>query len=235
MNWQLQVKACSCVTSSKKYPDCLTCDDNLPTSRRTCVVSTVMLLKDVREAWTKSSASVWLRGRRVGQPKHKSSVDTTSRAGKSHAGYWHMQYVCTLLLCVLCNHLGESAISDLYPLICTWMQWPSEHRWHSSAPHRSLLLPPGWGRRIKVGWSELISTELQASKHESFCVSPSVLWAWLCSWQEASGPTRDSLSPAGQLPCRIHLRLAEKAKIYTNQCTIVRLLFKNVVHKMVID
>lgn len=235
MNWQLQVKACSCVTSGKKYPDCLTCDDNLPTSRRTCVVFTVMLLKVVREAWTKSSASVLLRGRRLGQPKHKSSVDTTSRAGKSHTGYWHMQYVWTLLWFVLCNHLDESTICDLYPLICTWMQWPSEHRQPSSAPHHSLLLPPGRERRIKVGWSELISTEIQESKPESFCVSPSVLWAWLCSWQEAAGPTRDSLSPAGQLPCRIHLHLAKKAKIYTNHCTIVKLLLKNVVHKMVID
>lgn len=143
MNWQLQVKACSCVTSGKKYPDCLTCDDNLPTSRRTCVVFTVMLLKVVREAWTKSSASVLLRGRRLGQPKHKSSVDTTSRAGKSHTGYWRMQYVWTLLWFVLCNHLDESSISDLYPLTCTWMQWPSEHRQPSSAPHHSLLLPPG--------------------------------------------------------------------------------------------
>lgn len=53
-----------------------TCVDIRPTSRRVYVSLAVMLLKVAREAWTKSSAVVSLRGRRAAQPRHRSSVDS---------------------------------------------------------------------------------------------------------------------------------------------------------------
>lgn len=61
-------RACACL---------LTWEVILPTSRRVNVAFLVLLLKVAREVWTKSRATVWFKGRRVGQPKHKSSVDST--------------------------------------------------------------------------------------------------------------------------------------------------------------
>ncbi len=45
-----------------------------------------------------------------------------------------------------------------------------------------------------------------------YAVSPSILWVWLCSWQEVWGPTHDSLSPAGQFPGHMRLHQAKERK-----------------------
>lgn len=48
----------------------------------------VLLLKVAREVWTKSRAVVSFRGRRVGQPMHRSSVDSIYHQRKTRVG-WH--------------------------------------------------------------------------------------------------------------------------------------------------
>lgn len=64
-----------------------TCDDILPTSRTVYVTFPVILLKVAREAWTKFSAVVSFRGRRAGQPTHRSSVDSMYHQRNTRAGF----------------------------------------------------------------------------------------------------------------------------------------------------
>lgn len=64
-----------------------TCDDILPTSRRVYVMLIVLLLKVAREAWTKSSTVVSFKGRRTGQPKQMSSVDSICNQREKTIGF----------------------------------------------------------------------------------------------------------------------------------------------------
>lgn len=151
----------------------------------------VLLLTVARDVWTKFSPAVSFRGSKVGQPKHKSSVDSiSSKTGMSVTLVWHDSIYVQMSetdVNILPSVLHLNAVTARVPLtfFSTTSQSPST-AWRQIQPSRAT----------------------QPKTTTTVCaVSPSTFWVSRCSWQEVWGPRHDSLFPAGQLPghtCWLH-------------------------------